>query len=277
MKTITKVLIIYAIIAGVFAIARFQFIQYKETKAEEISIQEENERKEKQEEKRQLIEKCINNNIEEQKNQLNKLGVEKEISKENNIQLQPSNKNTNSLFSVKLVMSEQAIKQLKEVFEKRRQELLHPKLNPLDVTEPSNTTIKKLEEMLDGTRLKSLARTFLLAEKTYNVNAIFLMSIVSLESGFGESERANNGSNNLTGHAVYSNKSRGTQFDSWDDCVLATAKLLKESYIADGAIFKTNLGYDGKSIQEINKMYCMTPTWYKHIQSIANDYINKIN
>lgn len=141
--------------------------------------------------------------------------------------------------------------------------------NPNDVTEKSNISVRGMESMLEGKATQSLAYAFVNAERTYGVNAIILASIVGLESGHGTSERANNGSNNLTGHAVYNNNSRGSQFDSWDDCVYATAILLKNNYLSEGGTF-----FNGKSIWAINQKYSTTKEWGNRIINIANELYN---
>lgn len=144
--------------------------------------------------------------------------------------------------------------------------------NPNDISETSGATEYHLNKALQGTNLQTLAPVLVKAEKEYNINAYVLASIVALESSWGNSERANNGSNNLTGYAVYSNVSRGTHFSSWEECVIATAKLLRNDYL--------NLEgqhHNGTSITSINKKYSADPEWSSKVTSIANNLIKKSN
>ncbi|ALN97772.1 S-layer protein [Bacillus phage vB_BpuM-BpSp] len=140
--------------------------------------------------------------------------------------------------------------------------------NPNNVTQKSNLEPKSLEQFLNKTALKDLGSSFVQAEETYGVNAIFLTSIVAEESGWGTSNRAVN-DNNLTGYAVYNDSSAGKKFSSKHDSVISTAKLLKENYINEGR----------KDIRSINKKY--TPvngySWSNNIQTIGNKIENEIN
>ena len=102
--------------------------------------------------------------------------------------------------------------------------------------------------MLKGTKLEGIEQALLNAEKEYNVNAIFLTSIVANESGWGTSKRAQT-QNNLTGYAVYHDLSRGTTFSSKDQCIYGTAKLLANNYLNPNGKY-----YNGTSIYDVNKI-----------------------
>jgi beta-N-acetylglucosaminidase len=101
------------------------------------------------------------------------------------------------------------------------------RFNPNDVTEPSNITESKLQELLQETNMLDITDSLIYAEKEYGVNTIFLASLVALESGWGTSDRAIN-DNNLGGVGVYTSYSRGTIYNSRQDSVLHIARFLKE-------------------------------------------------
>ena len=142
--------------------------------------------------------------------------------------------------------------------------------NPYNLNTYSNLTVKKIQNLLKGTTMSGLGEYFIEAEKEYHVNAMFLVGVVIQESGWNTSERATNGSNNLTGFGVYTSASRGGSFDSKFECIMKTAKLIKNDYLnKDG---KYHLG---SSIWNINERYSETEKWSRDINSIINTLINK--
>ena len=148
--------------------------------------------------------------------------------------------------------------------------------NSDDVTQPSNVTEYHMRKALKGTALYKEASSFVEAEKKYGVNALFLAGIVANESSWGKSDRANY-QNNLSGYAVYSRGAEGRTFDSWKESILETAKLLSNDYLKPNGKY-----YNGKSISEVNTLYCQADgqpdyRWSGIVGSIANDFKNKIN
>ena len=150
--------------------------------------------------------------------------------------------------------------------------------NPNDINNKSNATHYHLKKAFKGTKMQGLENAFVKAEKDYGVNAIFLASLVANESGWNDSDRAKDGSNNITGHAVFNDLSRGSTFDSKEECVLSTARLIKKHYINPKGKY-----YNGEDIWGINKMYSINKDksinwkWSEDINSIANDLKNKAN
>lgn len=148
--------------------------------------------------------------------------------------------------------------------------------NPNDLTKKSHATVSQLEKALAGTALSHLAPTFVEAEKTYGVNALFLIGLVANESAWGTSSRAKY-DNNMTGYAVYTSASRGGVFNSKHESIMLTAKLLREHYLDENGTY-----YNGKSLWAVNRRYSRegnsTNThWSKTINSIAQDLKSKIN
>lgn len=148
-----------------------------------------------------------------------------------------------------------------------------------DLTRPSNITAQDLHDTLLHFNNGSLARyawAIVDCEKTYGVNAFFLTALIAHESSWGQSNRAIN-QNNLTGHAVYNTKSRGSNFKTRDDSIYNTAELLKNEYLTPGGNY--HLGY---SLYNVNTKYCLTEDssapdykWQESINSIAVDIKNK--
>jgi beta-N-acetylglucosaminidase len=142
------------------------------------------------------------------------------------------------------------IKPMLDELRKRPTKTNYPTYNAYDLTEVSNVSKKRLDEILSKYNLESISDTLIHCEEYYHVNCLFVLGIIFQESGYGTSERANDGSNNLTGHAVYNNVSRGSQFDSYDDCVENTFKLLAYDYLNENGKY-----FNGKSIWNVNEMY----------------------
>lgn len=148
--------------------------------------------------------------------------------------------------------------------------------NEDNVKQPSNATIYHLKKALKGTELYDIAPALVRAEKEYGVNAYFLLGIATLESGWGKSDRAKNHSN-LTGYAVYTPASRGGRFDSREENILETARVLSKDYLtADGERYK------GLSVEDVNINYCWKdghtdPDWSRQVKYLANNFIEKTN
>ena len=98
--------------------------------------------------------------------------------------------------------------------------------NYYNLLEPSGITHGEMYSILYDTGMEDVAWTIVQCEIDFGVNAIILASLIAEESGWGNSSRAVN-QNNLSGYAVYSDNSIGAIFDTRDDSVVATARLLK--------------------------------------------------
>lgn len=150
--------------------------------------------------------------------------------------------------------------------------------NDQDITKPSKATATHLKKALKDTALYDLVDAYIEAESIHGVNAYALVAITALESDWGTSNRSIN-DNNLTGFAVYSNSSKGRVFGSKRECILETARLLKEDYLTP-----CGKSYSGLSLKDVNTRYCFTQdgtgpdyTWSTKVSLIAKDLKNKAN
>lgn len=145
--------------------------------------------------------------------------------------------------------------------------------NKSNLKSKSGVDAKRLNKVLEGTGLAGLGSTYVDAEKTYGVNAIFLTALTAQESGWGNSNRART-QNNLSGYAVYSDTSSGKSFSSKSASIYATAKLLANDYLST-----EGKHYKGTDIISVNKTYCPVGgyDWANKITSISNDLVQKIN
>lgn len=147
----------------------------------------------------------------------------------------------------------------------------NPTYNPYDITEVSNASYNYVYESLKGTKLQNWTSYFIQGEEKYKINLFLVVGIVAEESGWGKSRRANDGSFNLTGHGVPNNSSRGSQFNSYEECIYETFRLIAEDYIkTDGKFY-----CGGTSIYKINNTYSENTLWSTNINSIIFNLINK--
>lgn len=147
----------------------------------------------------------------------------------------------------------------------------NPSYNPSDITQVSNASYSYVYDMLEGTRLQAWTPYFIKGEEKYHINLFLVVGIVAEESGWGKSPRANNGSFNLTGHGVPKNSSKGSQFNSYEECIYETFRLISEDYIQPNG--KYHCG--GKSIYNVNDVYSANKLWSSNINSIVSNLMNK--
>ena len=149
------------------------------------------------------------------------------------------------------------------------EEQTRPRFNPYDVTEVSNLNKEQIYKMLEGTELITLVDAFYWYEQVYEVNLIFIASVVALESSWGRSSLAIS-HNNLTGY-IGRNGSYYS-FDSWGSSLEETFRLIGDEYTKEEGLF-----YNGKSIWNINQKYCELDSWSDKVISIGNELFSKIN
>lgn len=138
-----------------------------------------------------------------------------------------------------------------------------------NLLKPSNITSNEMYQILKGTGLEDVSKALVIAENKYGINAIIMAALAAEESGWGNSKRAKT-QNNLTGYAVYSDTSRGTLFSSRGECILRTAKLLKDNYLTQGGLY-----YNDTSLQGVNINYCSNKKWTSNINLIASGLMRK--
>jgi beta-N-acetylglucosaminidase len=200
-----------------------------------------------------------NKKINEYGNTINELEKNLSTSGEENVKLQEKVKELES--TNESLMGEN--KELKEFNDKI---LSLPKWDSRNVTSASNVSEVGLQLALKDTGLEGLESSFIKAEETYGINAIFLTSLIAQESGWGTSRRARE-QNNLSGYAVYGDTAKGRTFSSKSESIMETAELLKKHYVGKGL-------YD---INSINNKYSADNNWDSKIHSIANKLVTKAN
>lgn len=140
-------------------------------------------------------------------------------------------------------------------------------LTQVELLYPSNIKL-----LLNDTNLTGLEYVFLKAQSEYNINAIFLISLAALESGWGTSNMATN-KNNLFGFCAYdTNTSKAKTFKSKSECIMYVSKYISENYLTEGGKY-----YSGVTLEAVNKRYSSDKNWSVKIANIMDDQYKKLN
>lgn len=162
-----------------------------------------------------------------------------------------------------------------ELERKEKERVEHVWFNSYDLRDISGISFDEMKEVLSESHYSNFAElsdAFVGAEREYGVNAFALVAICGLESGWNRSNRAKNGSNNLTGMAVYGDDSPGTQYESKYKCIMDLARQLNTYYLTPGAEH-----YNGTSTSKVNIKYSASPDWYKKVDSIGDELVSIYN
>lgn len=122
-----------------------------------------------------------------------------------------------------------------------------------DLRLASGVTSAEIDSMLVGTGLAGLGPAFAAAERDHGVNALALLSIAILESGWGRSRLAQK-RNNLFGMR----RRQFLSFHSKESSVDHAGNLLKSFYFPRG---RTNL-------RDVGRMYAADPHWATKVARI---------
>lgn len=134
-----------------------------------------------------------------------------------------------------------------------------------DVFEPTNYSYDDLYKALDTaphSGLQHLIPAFIDAEDIYGVNALYLLSVIGWESGWG---RYHSGFNNIAG---WKGGPGGTwsDFSSEYECIMTVAEALS-TYYRDSV---------GCYLLDVARMYCPDPGYRDNILQIMNEMESEI-
>ena len=132
----------------------------------------------------------------------------------------------------------------------------------MDLRTPSNATAEDIEKMLTGTKLAGLGQAFVDAEKTYGVNALYMMGLAAEESAYGTSNYAVKRNNLYGWGAVDSNPDLAKHFETKYSATLFVASKLKQNYLTEGGAY-----HEGYSARSVDVHYC---TDKKHADKIVS-------
>ena len=147
-------------------------------------------------------------------------------------------------------------------------------VNLTDITKPSNLTADQLNSIIDEqlstigesyTKFSGMGESLVKMEQETGVNALFCLSVGSLESGHGTSYAAES-KNNLFG--LIGNSGNLMSFDSVDDCVMYWGELIQDNYMDNGRT----------TISSIQSKYCPgSSTWSGNVTYFMNEYSEHVN
>lgn len=207
----------------------------------------------------------LENEVKELEKKNNNLKKETEKLKSDNSTLKKTNKNLEK-------KNRELQASYDKLYKKHQEEIRPVSYNKSNVTSKSYASANDLEKVLAKTGLQGLGYAYVQAEKEYGVNAIFLLSITALESGWGTSNRARR-DNNLSGFEVYNARSRGAVFSSKEESIMTTARLLSTHYLV-----KDGKNYHGLSARAVNIDYCPDGGyWSGKVNEIASEIVSRIN
>ena len=121
--------------------------------------------------------------------------------------------------------------------------------------------------------MKELAWIIVEAERTYQINAFVISSVISWESNYNTSKRATDGSNNVLGWGVYSPEAEGINASSKYENIMNACEFLRAEYLTEGGLY-----YNGLSTWGLSRNYCRdeygnpSEHWREGINSVAKNY-----
>jgi beta-N-acetylglucosaminidase len=134
-----------------------------------------------------------------------------------------------------------------------------------DLTLPSGQNEHAIDNFLAGTALAGLGGTYMQAERTFGVSAIFLVALSIHESNWGRSNIARD-KHNLFGWRAYDIDPRGNAmpFTSFAECILVVAKSVRENYLTPGGRW-----YLGPTLKGMAPSYASDRAWASKVVKIA--------
>ncbi|MBC5647397.1 glucosaminidase domain-containing protein [Christensenella tenuis] len=138
-----------------------------------------------------------------------------------------------------------------------------------DLTVLSGCSAEELEALLKDSGLEGLGSCYAEKEQTHGINALFLISVAQLESGFGKSKLAQN-CNNLGG--IKNGNNGYMEFPTKQDCVDYQATLLRDDYLDENGKY-----FEGKTTKDVSQSYCGgSESWYTQVESLMRTNFEKI-
>ena len=169
-----------------------------------------------------------------------------EVHKTKREQVEPICEDLELISASVTILTDALIKQTEDNLRNKIPDYSLSDLVSLDLTKPSGITAEELEKVakygLDG-----LGDEFIKAEADYHINAVFLMSIAILESGWGRYMFRPNNMFGFYGH----------DFSSKAECVDVVASKIARNYLTDGGAF-----HYGNTVRDVNTKYATNPEWH---------------
>jgi len=124
----------------------------------------------------------------------------------------------------------------------------------------SGLTVDEINVLLENTMIKGHGAYFLVAERIFQVNAWFLLSVSVHETGWWKSNYAIN-RNNLFGWKAYThNPDFAQRFDSPGECILYVAERISKLYLQEDGKY-----YKGGTVAAIGHYYATDKKWSQKV------------
>lgn len=137
--------------------------------------------------------------------------------------------------------------------------------------ELTNYTAEEFDIMLSDTELAGYGQSFVNVETEAGVNGLFMIALTGQEQGFGSGSLAQK-KNNLTSYAAFdTDVGNARAFESWDECLIVTAKMLARDYLAEDGRH-----HNGVTATAVNVKYASDKTWASKIVSIMKQMQKKL-
>lgn len=171
------------------------------------------------------------------------------------------------------ILNERDIDKYNKQFEINRSASINrTNLYNLDLRMNSNLTSQQIDIILKGTSMEGLGESFIKAEKTYGVNALFLTTLAMHESDSGRSRIARD-KKNLFGYGAYDETpyESAVTFKTYEAGILRVARHIAEEYINPKGKY-----FSGYTIKDVNNRYASDKEWHNKIIRIMEKNYNKI-
>jgi hypothetical protein len=133
----------------------------------------------------------------------------------------------------------------------------------LEPCKPTNLNSEQLNMLLAGTGLEGLGAAYVRGEQSTGINALFILSINCLESGYGSSPLSER-QNNIGGVKRSDDSGKYRSYESKSECVADIFRFISKKY-------------DLTSIKSVGKVYCQPMgNWAIDIESIMKKFIKEI-
>ena len=140
-----------------------------------------------------------------------------------------------------------------------------------DLRIKSNLSAEQFETILeDYSNLKGLGNAIYEAENTYNINGLYMIGLICLESGYGKSKYATQRNNLVGWNAVDSNPNKASYFNTKSECILYVAKYMQKHYLTEGGKY-----FNGYSGRDVDVRYASDPLHADKIINIVNTLLNR--
>ena len=155
--------------------------------------------------------------------------------------------------------------------------------NEYDISIPSGITKEQLNKAVnklkEGTILSELGEYFIKSENMYDINALILMSIACLESGYGTSKLAAN-KYNLFGidarDSLKGTNQYGKAFKSYEECIYYAANRIGNQYLKKDPNADWRYCGGSKDVWSVGQKWCSKNDWGDKVIDIASRLVDNI-